>query len=475
MKFYSFIFLFFIIIAVVVYYSLPNKYRKFSFLVFNYLFYSYFDYRLAILLFGLTTLNYVIGNLLLTLKIDKTKSILFSAAIVTNILGLGFFKYFNFFIESINDFNVFLGLNLNISTLQILLPLGISYYTFQTMTYVFDIYYGNIDKKYSFIEYAVFASFFPTIIAGPIERASTLLPQINKLQDFDLSFIKKGIALITIGMIRKLLIADPAGVIVNQIFSEPQYYRSFEILIAILLYPFQLYNDFAGYSSIARGIAKLFGFDIISNFKQPFFATSITDFWRRWHISFSFWLRDYLFTPLQLKFRNLGLFGNIWAVMITFIICGLWHGPSWSNVSWGFIQGVYISFSLITIKYRENILSKFNLNESLQTFIKILFTFLLTVVGFFIARADNIPSAIDMISRIIIWTPSDIALRFLSIFLFIALFTFLIDLSEIKYKSQAFLKQLNPQFRYALYLILWGMIILSIITQNKLPFIYEKF
>jgi alginate O-acetyltransferase complex protein AlgI len=474
--FYSIIFIFFIIIAVVIYYLTPIKYRKFLLLAYNYLFYSYFDYRLTFLLFAATLLNYIIGNLILSSKLERNKGILFSLSLVCNLLILGFFKYYNFFIDSINSFTFLLGLKVNLSTLDILLPLGISYYTFQTLTYVFDIYYGSITERTDFIDYAVFASFFALITSGPIERASTLIPQIKQLPNFDTSFIKKGFALIVIGMFRKLLIADPAGQIVNQIFSEPQYYRSIEILVAIFLYAFQLYNDFAGYSSIARGVAKLFGLDVISNFKQPFFSISITDFWLRWHRSFSFWLRDYLFLPLQAKFRNIGLTGYILAVMITFIICGLWHGATWGFVLWGFIQGLYISFSRLTLKLRDSFLNKIKINQTILWLFRIIFTFGLSVFGFFILRSGgDLKLAKDMIFMIVNWSNSEFAIRFLIILFSIALMTIIIDLSEIKYKSQAFLQRLKPELKYAIYFILCIVIILTIITPKNLPFIYEQF
>ena len=475
MSFYSFIFIFFLFTAVVIYFASPAKYRKYLLIFYNYLFYSYFDYRLTILLFATTTVNYIAGNSILSSKTERNKKRIILLALVFNITVLGFFKYFNFFIDSVNSFVLLLGFQLNLTTLNILLPLGISYYIFQTLTYVFDIRYGSITEKTAFIDYAVFASFFALIISGPIERASTLIPQIKKAPNFDVSYLRKGFALISIGMFRKLLIADAAGHIVNQIFAEPQYYRSSEILIGIILYSFQLYNDFAGYSSIARGVAKLFGFDVISNFTQPFFSTSIVDFWRRWHRSFAFWLRDYLFFPMQVKFRSLKMIGNLLAVMITFIICGLWHGASWGNVFWGFIQGVYISFSLLTLKYREYFLEKLNPNKLvLQTF-RIAFTFSLTVFGFFIARVENLTMAKNMINMIINWSQSEFTFKFLTILFSVAILTTIIDLSEIKYKSQAFLQRLNPPIKYAVYSIIWLLIILSIITLKKLPFIYQRF
>ncbi len=426
-------------------------------------------------MFGLTTLNFLIGNKLDASKSDKTKYYLVVLALIINITALWFFKYFNFFIESVNGFTEFVGLDVNLSTLNILLPLGISYYIFQTLTYIFDHYYGSIKEKFSFLDYAVFASFFPTIVSGPIERASTLLPQIKHERKFLSSNIKEGFALITVGMFRKLLIADACGVLVDHVFAEPKYFLSAEVLIAIFLYSFQLYNDFAGYSSIARGIAKLFGFNIIANFKQPYFADSITDFWRRWHISLSFWIRDYLFFPLQFKFRSWGKWGNILAVMIVFTVIGIWHNPSWSFVFWGILQGFYISFSILTINARAAFVKKIKLSGNLLKASKILITFLLTVFAFFVERVDSLSDVGQMLSIVINWTSSELAGKFFLIFLAVLSTTLIIDLMEIKFKSEAFLMKINPQVKYAVSIIAWFIIILYMLTADKLPFIYAQF
>ena len=475
MQFYSVIFLFLLIVSVVIYYLIPTRYRNLTLLIYNYLFYITFDYRLAFLLFGLTSLNFIIGNKLNASEDDKIKYYYVVTALIINIAALWFFKYFNFFIESANGFMNFLGVSVNLSTLNILLPIGISYYIFQTLTYVLDHYYGTVKGKYNFLEYAAFASFFPTIVSGPIERASTLLPQIKLERNFLSSNIEEGFSLITIGMFRKLIIADACGVLVDHVFAEPKYFLSAEVLIAIFLYSFQLYNDFAGYSSIARGIAKLFGFDIIINFKQPYFADSITDFWRRWHISLSFWIRDYLFFPLQFKFRSWGKWGNILAVMIVFITIGIWHNPSWSFVFWGFLQGFYISFSILTANARTAFVKKIGLSGRLLAASKILITFSLTVFAFFVERVDSLHDVIQMLSIVINWTSSALTYKFLLIFLAVLSTTLMIDLLEIKYKSKAFLTKFYPQVKYAVSIVVWFIIILFMLTADKLPFIYAQF
>ena len=475
MEFNSFLFLICLGLVLPVYYLLPGKTRKYFLLLCNYLFYSYFDYRLTILLFGLTSLTFLFGNGIRITKSEKLKKYLLVSGILANILALAVFKYYNFFIGSINDLFFFLGVNLNLSTLKLLMPLGISFYIFQTLTFIFDNYYETITKKFSFFDYAVFASFFPTIVAGPIERASRLLFQIGKEVSFSLENLKKGFALITIGMFRKVMIADGCGSIVDHIFAEPSYYKSAEVLITIILYSFQLYNDFAGYSSMARGVAKLFGFNIISNFKQPYFSISITDFWRRWHISLALWLRDYLFKPLQFSLRRMRLWGNIFAIMITFVLCGLWHGPSWNYVFWGFLQGFYMSFSLITLKYREELIKFFKMPSSLVSGSRVLITFSLITISFLFFRAENFTSAMGMLSIIANWQQSELTYKFLNVLIAASVVTIVLDLLEMKYKSQAFLLKLKPSINYGISIALWIVILLYLITADKLPFIYAQF
>lgn len=474
MQLNSFVFLFFLAASVLLYYIIPIRARNYLLIILNYLFYSYFDYRLAILLFILTTSNFIIGNAVRSSK-DKRQTILVFTGVGINIIVLGFFKYYNFFIESVNDLSLIFSLNLNLSTLNILLPLGISFYVFQTLTYIFDQYYETLTEKYSFTEFAVFASFFPTIIAGPIERAFRLLPQIKKPHYFLFENISKGFALITVGLFRKMFIGDACGSIVDHVFAEPSNYLSIEILIGIFLYAFQLYNDFAGYSAMARGIAKLFGFNIISNFKQPFFATSITDFWRKWHISLALWLRDYLFKPLQYSFRSFGIYGNIIAIMITFVLCGLWHGPLWTYIFWGALQGFYMSFSLLTINFRESIIKFLKLPNFIVYSFKILITFLLTVFSFFFARAEDFSTAFHMMSIIGNWTASELSLSFIYILVAAIIATLTFDLLELKYKSQAFILRLSKPVSIGISLAFWILIVIYLVSSEKLPFIYAQF
>ncbi|WP_233702481.1 MBOAT family O-acyltransferase [Hyunsoonleella flava] len=288
------------------------------------------------------------------MKIDKSenkKKFFLVLSIMTNLGLLATFKYFNFFIESWVDFCSIFGYEVSLSTLNIILPVGISFYTFQTMSYSIDIYRGELKPTRSFINFATFVSFFPQLVAGPIERASNLIPQIEEQRKWIHNRFKDGFFQILIGFFRKVVVADGIGAVIDGIYNEPDIHNASSILMAVVLYSFQIYFDFSGYSDIAIGTAKLLGFDFKRNFNLPYFSVSITEFWRRWHISLSTWLRDYLYIPLGgnrkgivLQYRNL---------FITMLLGGLWHGSSWNFVVWGAIHGI-----LLGLEKKFNLLPK---------------------------------------------------------------------------------------------------------------------
>ncbi|WP_298555622.1 MBOAT family O-acyltransferase [uncultured Algibacter sp.] len=271
----------------------------------------------------------------------------------TNLGLLATFKYFNFFIDSwVNLWSIF-GYEMTMSTLNIILPVGISFYTFQTMSYSIDIYRGELKPTKSFINFATFVSFFPQLVAGPIERASNLIPQLENQRKWSHARFKDGFFQILIGFFRKVVVADAIGTVIDGIYNEPDIHNASSVLMAVVLYSFQIYFDFSGYSDIAIGTAKLLGFDFKRNFNLPYFSVSITEFWRRWHMSLSNWLRDYLYIPLggnrkgvKIQYRNL---------FVTMLLGGLWHGSSWNFVIWGAIHGIILSvekrFNLIPRKY----------------------------------------------------------------------------------------------------------------------------
>lgn len=474
MQFNSIIFFIFFSLVLLCYYTVNINKRNLVLLISNYIFYSYFDPRFSILLLALTTFTFFIGKKIFIAEDYKRKRKLFILGVIFNISVLVIFKYFNFFTGSFISFINLTGLHVDPITIKIIQPLGISFYIFQTLTWLFNIYYEQIDNQYKFIEFAVFASFFPTVIAGPIERANRLLPQIKSQKYFDKTNLRDGFFLIVYGLFRKVFIGDTIGRMINHIYADPQYFTSFEIISAVFLYSLQIYNDFAGYSSIARGVAKSLGFEIMLNFRQPYFSTSIADFWRRWHISFSTWLRDYIFSPLQLKYRYYKKWGNALSIMITFTICGLWHGASWNFILWGFLHGVLLSLPII---YKSSIPNVWNSNSENKKskFVSVVSTYLLVSALWILFRAENFETVNLIINQILTFTGGEFVWRFTKMTLSYFLISFMLDFAEIKLSTDNIFSKIKPIYAFGISLVTFIMVISYLITSDKSPFIYARF
>lgn len=322
------------------------KIGKLILLISSYVFYGWWDWRFLILIIISSAADFVIGKVLFLQKSCSNRKILLGLSIFTNIGILFFFKYYNFFIES---FQSLFGMtnNGNWSTLNIILPVGISFYTFQTLSYTIDIYRNKIKPTNSALTFFTFVSFFPQLVAGPIERASRLIPQFERQQIFSYSQASNGLKLILWGLFKKMVIADQLAVIVNTVYGQPENFNGIGILASTFLFGFQIYCDFSGYSDIAIGTAKLFGIELMSNFKTPYLASSFSDFWHRWHISLSTWFRDYVY--ISLGGNKKGTINWSRNILITFLISGLWHGANSTFILWGLIHGiVYILEKLIS-------------------------------------------------------------------------------------------------------------------------------
>lgn len=341
MVFHSTEFLIFLFITFVCYWSLSKSFRAQNILILaaSYFFYGWWDWRFLFLLLGSSLLDYVVGFKLDTSKNNKKNWLLVS--IICNISVLSFFKYFNFFIESFQSVVSSLGFIPNEFTISIILPVGISFYTFQSLSYTIDIYRGSLKPTKSLVSFLAFISFFPQLVAGPIERASNLLPQIERPRKFSVNLFNEGVIQILVGLFRKIVIADTLAIYVDTVFASPQFFGATTILLASVFFAFQIYYDFAGYSDIAIGVAKLFGFRFHQNFALPYFSKSISSFWRKWHISLSTWLRDYIYIPLGGNRR--GLKRTYINLMVTMLVGGLWHGAAWSFVLWGGLHGVILA------------------------------------------------------------------------------------------------------------------------------------
>jgi len=330
MLFNSFNFFYFFPVVVILYFVLPNRIRWFWLLITSYFFYMCWNPKYALLILTSTIITYITAIYIQKEGDDKNKKLYVAISFISNLAILVGFKYFNFINENVAIlFNEF-GLNWQISNLNILLPVGISFYTFQALSYTMDVYRGDIKATRNFGKYALFVSFFPQLVAGPIEKSANLLPQFDKIVKFNYERIKDGMVMVMWGLFKKLVIADRLAILVNTVYNSPKEYAGFELIIATCFFAVQILCDFSAYTDIAIGAAKILGFDLMKNFDRPYFSKSIPEFWRRWHISLGAWFKDYLYFPLGgsrvsklLKYRN---------VMIVFLVSGLWHGASWINL-----------------------------------------------------------------------------------------------------------------------------------------------
>ena len=402
MLFNSSTFLIFFTIFFLIYWFLGNRNIKFQNLILllgSYVFYSFTDWRFLSFLIGVSALNYLLGVYIE--KATKYKRFLMYIGLLQGIGGLAFFKYFNFFITSFNDVFHSLNVNLNLQTLNILIPLGISFFTFRTISYVLDVYNENIKATKDWIVFFNYVSFFPSILSGPIDKAILLVPQLEKKRVFNYNQATNGMRQILWGLFKKVVIADNCSIFVNEIFNNYTDYSGATLLLGAFFFTFQLYADFSGYSDMAIGFSRLLGFNITKNFDFPFFSQNIAEFWRKWHISLTSWLTEYVFTPLSFNLRNLGKLGLIIAIIINFAICGIWHGANWTYVLFGLLHGsFFIPLILNGTLNRKKKIAEGKRYPSIREFINMLSLFTLVTLTFILFRSENIVYAILYISEI---------------------------------------------------------------------------
>lgn len=398
------------------------KIQNIALLLASYYFYACWDWRFLFLLMFSTLLDYYTG---IKMEDDiKRKKIWFWLSVIINLGFLGVFKYYNFFINSFAEILAVMGFKVHYATLSIILPVGISFYTFHGLSYVIDIYKCRIKAERNFIDYGLFVSFFPLLVAGPIERATHLLPQIKIRREFNYDNTVNGLRQILWGLFKKIVIADQCAIYVNEIFSQHEGLYGSTLAIGAILFAFQIYGDFSGYSDIALGTARMMGFDLLKNFNYPYFSRSIAEFWRRWHISLSTWFRDYLYIPLGGS--KGGNWGRIRNTFIIFIISGFWHGANWTFIVWGFLNALFIMPSIIfkTNRNNLNIVAENSLFPSLKEVVMMVITFGLTVFAWIFFRADNVWEALRYIRRICSYSlfkapQKEVSWLFFIIFLFI--------------------------------------------------------
>jgi D-alanyl-lipoteichoic acid acyltransferase DltB (MBOAT superfamily) len=482
MAFNSIKFAVFLIVVFTIYWLLSKRLDKFQnlfLLAASYFFYSAWDWRFLSLLIFSTFLDFFTGFNMYNSNNDRNKKLWFWVSIIVNLGILGMFKYYNFFIQSFTTSAENLGFSIEPLTINVILPLGISFYTFHGVSYVIDIYYGRIKPERNFIDYAVFVGFFPLLIAGPIERATHLLPQIKQKRVFDYQNVSNGLRQILWGFFKKILVADLCAEYSNTIFNDGGNYSGSTHLLGAIFFTFQIYGDFSGYSDIAIGTARLFGIELIKNFSYPYFSRNVAEFYRRWHISLSSWFRDYLYIPLGgnkvstlLKIRN---------IFIIFLVSGLWHGANWTFIFWGLLNAIMIIPSIIfkTNSSTHEIVAKGKYFPNITELLSIIVTFLLIVLVRIFFRAKSITEAFSFIkvifSKSIFTIPNFEGIHTIGITLF---FVFTLIVLEWKSREDNFalerfsLSWFKP-FRWLFYMTI--CILIVVFKGKPQEFIYFQF
>lgn len=430
MLFNSISFAVFLPIVFLLYWFVFNKSLKnqnLLLLVASYFFYACWDWRFLFLLIFSTLLDYFTGLKMVSANSVSVKKFWFWFSIIVNLGFLGVFKYYNFFVESFSSFIAAFGLEVNPWTLNVILPIGISFYTFHGLSYVIDIYHNKINAEKNFIDYTLFVSFFPLLVAGPIERATHLLPQIKVSRSFKIENAVDGLRQILWGLFKKVVIADQCALYANHIFDNSTTYSGSTLVLGAVFFAFQIYGDFSGYSDIALGTARLFGFDLLKNFSFPYFSRDIAEFWRRWHISLSTWFRDYLYIPLG------GSKGGIWMkirnTFIIFLVSGFWHGANWTFIIWGLLNALFILPSIVLNTNRSNldVVAQGRSLPTLKEFFKIIITFTLTVFAWIFFRSESVEQALIFVQRIFtktLFSAPSLTGMVLSMYLIILIFFF---------------------------------------------------
>jgi D-alanyl-lipoteichoic acid acyltransferase DltB (MBOAT superfamily) len=391
MLFNSLTYFFFISIVLTLYWwLLRNDFRRQNLLLFvaSYCFYGWWDARFLALIFISSSVDFFLGRAIFRQPDKKKKLHLLWICLMINLGMLGFFKYFNFFTDTFAILVKQFGFEPNLKTLRIILPVGISFYTFQSLSYSIDIYRGKIQPTNKFVSFMTFVSFFPQLVAGPIQRASDLLPQFLKARTFNRERMISGFRLILYGLFKKMVIADRLAYFVDHIYNSSEKYDGSVLLAATFMFGFQIYCDFSGYSDIATGSARLLGFDLTANFRTPYLTKSFREFWRRWHISLSTWFRDYVYIPLGGNHVSQGRW--IINILLTFTISGLWHGASITFIIWGFLHGLFL--------VSERFISKIVELPARFSWINLIVTFLMVNLIWVFFRADSLSQSVHIFS-----------------------------------------------------------------------------
>ena len=473
MVFTELLFFYFLAGVLGVYWLLPSwRLRKLYLLLASYFFYGFWDYRFLSLILISTVLDYLIGLLLVHQKSLVSRRSLLVASLTVNLGILGVFKYFNFFIDSAAQFITLIGFEANLPVLEVILPVGISFYTFQTLSYSIDIYRNKLEPTRDFMDFALFVAFFPQLVAGPIVRASDFIPQLRQpVKAADINF-QRWATLFLIGFIKKACVADNVAPQVDLFFAAPQEFTRFAAMLATSLYAVQIYCDFSGYTDMAIATAGMLGFTLTKNFDHPYFARNITDFWRRWHISLSSWLRDYLYIPLGGNKK--GPKRTYINLMLTMLLGGLWHGAAWTFIVWGFIHGVALALH----KYISSLFPRTSEHEApsdnwSKKAIQVIGTLAVVFSAWIFFRSTTIHDSVQTLGMITGFKPMgdqtlpQVYAWFLILLVIAHYFFYKIDVV-----------QLSTRINSIVYSILFGFfaaVAISLMSIQYTPFIYFQF
>lgn len=405
MLFNSAQFLLFFPAVTLLYFVIPHKVRYLWLLAASYYFYMCWSPRYALLMATSTLITFASGLLISRTRSQRGKKAWVAASFLSNLSILFFFKYFNFFLDSLTGALGKIGVEFTPPAFDVLLPVGISFYTFQALSYTMDVYRKDIAPEKNVLRYALFVSFFPQLVAGPIERSKNLLTQLRDRHTFSATRARDGLLLMLWGYFQKMILADRVAILVNAVYADPAAHTGLPLILAMVFFSVQIYCDFAGYSNIACGAAQVMGFSLMQNFRQPYFATSITDFWRRWHISLSTWFRDYLYIPLGGNRK--GTVRKYCNLLLVFLCSGLWHGASWTYVAWGALHGVLQTLGEITKKARAQVLSLLRIDTKCFSWrlLQMGITFVLVTMAWVFFRAGTAAEAVALLKGALAWNP----------------------------------------------------------------------
>ena len=405
MQFNSLAYILFLPVVALLYFLLPVKAKNPWLLVASYFFYMNWNAVYALLMLASTVMTYVCGLVIGKAKTQNGKKWAVGICFAVNLGILFFFKYFHFASDTVRELaRVLFTIDLARPTFEVLLPVGISFYTFQALGYTVDVYRKKLEPVRNFFQYALFVSFFPQLVAGPIERSTHLLEQFSRTYRFDFERMRAGLLLIGWGLFKKMVVADRLAIVTNQVYGDIRAYSGVELLVGTVCFAFQIYCDFSAYSDIARGSAQILGFNLMKNFRAPYFSRSIREFWQRWHISLSSWFRDYLYIPLGGS-RH-GTARKTINLLIVFLVSGLWHGAAMTFVVWGLLNGLYQVFGEWTGPLRNRIRSLLGISGSSAShhFVQIVITFSLTLTAWVFFRANSLSDALYGASHL--WIPT---------------------------------------------------------------------